>query len=87
MHINQITIDEETEFGRYYLACARIRDISMSALVKRLIEAIAEDQLVTAILDDDSSKQRRRGEHRYYTSNSFRRQAFPSRENDEPRCA
>ena len=41
--------------SRHYLQeCARIRNISVTRLATRLINAIARDQLVLAILDDDS---------------------------------
>ena len=41
--------------GRVYLQeCARIRHISVTRLVTRVIDAIARDQLVLAVLDDDS---------------------------------
>lgn len=50
----QARIDLETESGRYLLACCRIRHISLTNLINRLIKKIAEDQLVLAVLDDDS---------------------------------
>ena len=57
---------ENTEAGRYLLACARIRDISPRALTRRLVDTIAEDRLVSAVLDDgDTIQKRRQGEHRY----------------------
>ena len=48
----------------YFLACARIRDISPTALLRRLVDTLSEDQLITAVLDDaDAIKKRRPGEH------------------------
>ena len=52
----------------YLVACARIRNITVSALVRKLIQTIDRDQLVLAILDDDSQHQRGRYEHRFRTS-------------------
>lgn len=46
----------------YLDACARIRGISMSAMIRRLLETIAHDRLVLSILDDDSKALRRKGE-------------------------
>jgi hypothetical protein len=52
--------------GEQYLrSCARIRNISMQALIIRLLETIAEDQLVGSILDDDAAQVLRKGERRY----------------------
>jgi hypothetical protein len=52
--------------GEQYLrSCARIRKISMQALIIRILETIAEDQMVANILDDDAVTQRRKGERGY----------------------
>jgi hypothetical protein len=40
----------------YLKSCARIRKITMAALVRKLINKISDDQLVLAVLDDDSKK-------------------------------
>jgi hypothetical protein len=37
----------------------------MQALIIRLLEAIAEDQLVPSVLDDDAAPVLRKGERRY----------------------
>lgn len=61
-----IEFDDDGEVARYFAACARIRKITTRALVRRLIGAVAEDQLVSSILDDeDSLLNRRKGEHTY----------------------
>jgi hypothetical protein len=63
-----IVIDTETPDGMYFDSCARIRNISLSSLVRRLLDMIAEDQMVASILDDgDAILQRRRSEHSYRT--------------------
>jgi hypothetical protein len=50
----------------YFRTCARIRNISLQSLMKRVVIAIAEDHLVQSILDDaDDMTSRRKGEHRY----------------------
>lgn len=46
----------------YFDACARIRGISTTALVQRLLDAIAADQMVLSILDDEGDYRRRKGE-------------------------
>lgn len=52
-----VTIDDASEAGRYFAACARIRDISATQLVRRMVDVIASDQLVLSILDDGSKPQ------------------------------
>lgn len=43
------------ETGADYLkACARIRRTSVTNLIVQVIETVARDQLVLAVLDDDS---------------------------------
>lgn len=49
-----LTLDLDCLDGDYLERCARIRKISRHRLVRRLIEAIAKDQLVLGILDDES---------------------------------
>lgn len=56
----KLAFDEDTDEGRYFLACARIRKISPTALMKRLLAEIAKDHLVLSILDDANDKQERR---------------------------
>lgn len=45
-------LSEESE--RYLEACARIRGISLTRLLQRLLKTIADDQMVLSVLDDDS---------------------------------
>lgn len=50
----------------YFDACARIRDISKTALFAKLIEVIGRDQLVLSVLDDDSKPgPAKKGAHHY----------------------
>lgn len=49
------------EYVRYFEACARIRVLSRPRLIRKLLEMIAEEQLVLTILDDDSRAYRRKG--------------------------
>jgi hypothetical protein len=66
MHLT-IQVDQDTDHGRYLIACARLRNISMTGLMFRLIDTIARDQLVVSVLDDAGREQepyRARG-HRF----------------------
>ena len=50
----------------YFQTCARIRGITLTALMTRLADLIGQDQLVASILDDEAQiKVRRKGENRY----------------------
>jgi hypothetical protein len=50
----------------YLLACARIRNITMTTLVRRLMQVIDRDQLVLAVLDDeDNYHERERYQHQF----------------------
>ena len=51
--------------SEYLSACARIRDITVSALMRRLVDTICRDQLVLSILDDDSMQTKQKFEHRW----------------------
>lgn len=54
-HVRQHVYVELPPDGLDYLAaCSRIRHISCTRLVQRLLDAICEDQLVLSVLDDDS---------------------------------
>jgi len=61
-----IKINKWTEGGRYLIACARIRDITVPALIHKLVERIGDDKLVLAILDDESQQQRTKHQHRFH---------------------
>lgn len=59
-------IDVDEEDVAYFDTCARLRDICLRSLYRRLYKTIAQDQLVGAILDDgDGMRRREKGEHRY----------------------
>ena len=60
-----LTLDTETEAGRYLVACALIRNIDVAILVHRLIDVIGRDQLVLAVLDDISEPHRDAGDHKF----------------------
>lgn len=61
-----IDFDENSDAGRYFLKCARIRNISVRGLLQRLYETFSRDQLIGPVLDDsDAICDRRKGEHRY----------------------
>lgn len=49
----------------YFESCARIRDISVTALLNRVLKTVADDQLVLAILDDESARNKQPGEYRF----------------------
>jgi hypothetical protein len=50
----QITVTvPENERGAYVVRCAKIRDMTVTALVRELVDTIINDELVLAILDDD----------------------------------
>ena len=55
----------------YLQSCARIRHISTTRLVMRLIRVIARDQLVLSVLDDDSKADARQPNARYHRSKLF----------------
>lgn len=49
----------------YLISCARIRNVSVPALVRELIDVIARDQLVLATLDDGGAPRARVNRPRY----------------------
>lgn len=65
MRSRKITIVFASEQNQYLTACARIRDICVTALIRRLVEVICRDQMVAAILDDGGTPSRRPSEHAY----------------------
>lgn len=61
-----LDFDENSVVGRYFLTCARIRDVSANSMLRRLFTTIAEDHLIESVLDDsDSMTVRKKGEHPY----------------------
>lgn len=72
-------IDGDEE--RYLQACARIRNVSVRTLIRRLLEEITKSQMVEAILDDNGeTMKRRKGEHAY----SHKRKPLPEIERPIP---
>ena len=61
-------LSEEAE--NYLNACARIRHVSQSRLLQRVLKLVCDDQLILSILDDDSKPARwlpgERGISHYY---------------------
>ena len=55
MNIDHVELTEDQR--EYYLRCARIRQTSVISLLRRIIKVVANDQLVLAILDDDSQSE------------------------------
>lgn len=62
----RLRFEDNTEKGRYLLACARIRGISPQSLMKRLINVIAKDQLVASVLDDEGEIRKLKKHERPY---------------------
>ena len=70
MHVT-VFLRTDTEQGHYLRACARTRDISLTRLAQILINKIAEDRLITAVLDDADGHQRSKREHRYRKADQY----------------
>lgn len=45
-----------TEEGQYLQHCAKVRDISMTSLLRELVRTIAREKLVLAVLDDGNDQ-------------------------------
>lgn len=61
-----IRFDENSDAGRYFLSCARVRNIRANSLMLRLFTAVTEDQMISCVLDDSETiKDRKRGERCY----------------------
>lgn len=56
--IIDVRINPDEEAGEYMISCARIRNMTVTAMVREIVEKVAQDQLVLAVLDDD-------GRHRH----------------------
>lgn len=50
----RVLVDVAPDLDGYFEACARVRNISKTRLLNRLVNVIGRDQLVLSILDDDS---------------------------------
>ena len=62
----RLLVDTSSDIDPYLESCARLRDISKTALLNRLIDVIGRDQLVLSVLDDDSRPSpKQKGEHGY----------------------
>lgn len=56
----------KVETSEYLEACARIRGITLSSLLRRLVTTINSHMMVGNILDDaDDMKRRNKSEHRH----------------------
>lgn len=68
---SQINLHLENNEDHYLRSCARIRQLSVSALCTRLLLVICQDQLVAAVLDDESKVARRHRGERAYDMNDY----------------
>lgn len=60
----RVLVDTIPDHDAYFEACARMRNISKTALMNRLVKMIGQDQLVLGILDDDSKPEpKQKGAH------------------------
>lgn len=65
----RVLVDIAPELDSYFEACARLRNISKTALMNRLMKVIGDDQLVLSILDDNSKPEpRKKFQHGYRPS-------------------
>lgn len=66
--------DFPDEAAEYLEACARIRNMGRSIFIRTLLEKIAEDQMVLAIMDDNSVPvpRPRLGTHKHHPWNKGR---------------
>jgi len=53
------------EVADYLMLCARIRGIARSTLLQRIFKIIAQDQLVSSILDDDGKCKLNKSERKH----------------------
>ena len=61
-----VTIPLEGEALQYFEACARIRNVALSVLFRRLSASIAADYMVEGVLDDaDQLRALEKSDHRY----------------------
>lgn len=80
-NINVDPFEQDSEEDRYLMACAKLRNITLHALVRRLLRTIAEDQMVPAILDDAQHLQTRDpGEHRFRGDSERPRKHYGAKE-------
>lgn len=58
MYLNVVLSGLSDESQRYLESCARIRKISCTRLLERVLKIVCDDQLVLAVLADDSKQPR-----------------------------
>lgn len=51
MHLH-LTLDAETARGDYLAAAARLRGVSRTHLLRKLVDKVLDDQLILAVMDD-----------------------------------
>lgn len=56
--------------SEYLETCARIRNVTLSTLLRRLVDAIDRDQLVLAVLDDEERYRRHERHQHCFRSNA-----------------
>lgn len=62
----RLLVDVAPDLDSYFEACARVRNISKTALMNKLVNVIGRDQLVLGVLDDDSKPEpKKKGAHGY----------------------
>lgn len=62
----QVWLKKESSNWRYLVECARARDISVTALVQRIVDDALDSKLIDSILGDEKHLlERRPGEHRF----------------------
>lgn len=61
----RLSIDIGEADTEYFEACARIRNITATSLLRRIINSVARDQMVASVLDEDDLTARLKGEHRH----------------------
>lgn len=62
----QVWLNKETDNWQYLVECARIRDITVTALIQRIVDDAASSKLIVSILDDERHLlDKRRGEHKF----------------------
>jgi hypothetical protein len=54
MHLNVILTGLSDEAQDYLERCARIRKISRTRLLQRVLKLVCDEQLILGVLDDDS---------------------------------
>ena len=66
---NHIDVTMSDSTADYLTACARIRNLNRTSLVRRLLDVIAKDMLVAGILDDENLRAKRPSQHKFKRAN------------------